>query len=357
MTEKSHVSHAGIESSIKLAKENIFWPGMCQQIEEKVRDCDICAKFAASQQKLPMMSHEIPTYAWQIISMDVFFVKYKGKQEKMLIMVDHFSDFFECCKLADLTPQSVIVIMKEQFARYGVPEKVISDNGTHFVNREMREFASKYEFQHATSSPYHQQGNGKAESAVKIAKNIIIKADEKKEDMWWSLLHWRNTPNKIGSSPVQRMMCRKTRCGLPSIAKSFQPEIVQNVPYKIEINKEKSKDYYDRSAKERPELDIGQEVYVQIRPDTKKTWSKGVVENKISDRSFMVNVNNTPYRRDRINIKQAASTDYPIEDLSSTQTMELPSGLFPSLIEPEVQRPKRQAGMPKRFADYDCSRD
>lgn len=381
MINKAHVSHSGIENTIKFAKENIFWPGMCQQIEEKVRQCDPCAKFAESQQNLPMMSHEIPIYAWQIISMDVFFVRYRNKQEKMLVMVDHFSDFFECCKLPDLTPQSVINIMKEQFARYGVPEKVVSDNGTHFVSREMKQFASKYGFKHVTSSPYHQQGNGKAESAVKTAKRIIVKADIDNEDMWWCLLHWRNTPNKIGSSPVQRLMSKKTRCGLPAIAKSFTPEIVSDVPDKIEANKKRAKYYYDQSTKTLPDLEVGQGVQVQLRPDTKKTWSKGFVKDKLSSRSYVVDVEGTPYRRDRINIRASGSTnssDGSInQDMSGSTEVEFPSERYALNESPvatptcssttalddstplrrPIERPRRLTRPPVRLADYDCSQD
>lgn len=58
LTEKVHTSHNGIESTIRLAKQNIFWPSMSDQIKEKVPVCSVCAKYAAAQQKLPMMSQD-----------------------------------------------------------------------------------------------------------------------------------------------------------------------------------------------------------------------------------------------------------------------------------------------------------
>ena len=70
-------SHSGIEYAIKLAKDNIFWPGMMKQEGEAVISCGICARHAASQQKLPMMSHQISSHPWQILSIDLWFPNFE----------------------------------------------------------------------------------------------------------------------------------------------------------------------------------------------------------------------------------------------------------------------------------------
>lgn len=235
--------------------------------------------------------------------MDICFAKYKEKQLNILVTVDHYSDFFEIDILKDLSGKSVVEVLKKQFSRYSIPELVCSDNGTHFVNQQFQEFQEKYNFIHRTSSPYHQQGNGKAEAAVKICKRIIKKSEESDEDFYFALLHHRNTPNKIGSSPVQRMFNRNTRTSLPSIAQQFLPNVIQHVPYKIEEQRNKSKKYYDKKSKELPSLNIGQKAYVQLRPDTEKTWSKGVVTEKFADQSYNVTVEGKTYRRSNTNVK------------------------------------------------------
>ncbi|XP_055590889.1 uncharacterized protein K02A2.6-like [Uranotaenia lowii] len=202
LIQSCHVSHNGMEATIKLARANLFWPGMTAQIRDVVKECSICAKFAASQANPPMMSHRIPVHPFQMISMDVFVAEYRGRKRNFLVTVDHYSDYFEVDILKDLTPESVIEICKINFARHGIPQQVISDNGTNFVNRKMSQFANDWEFEHITSAPYHQQANGKSEAAVKIAKRLLLKADESGNDFWYALLHWRNIPNKIESSPV-----------------------------------------------------------------------------------------------------------------------------------------------------------
>lgn len=81
MVEKCHWAHNGIESTIKIAKANLFWSGMAQQVEEKVKMCETCAKYMASQEKQPMMSHEVPEYNFQFISMDCGEAKMNGRKK------------------------------------------------------------------------------------------------------------------------------------------------------------------------------------------------------------------------------------------------------------------------------------
>ncbi|XP_065074183.1 uncharacterized protein K02A2.6-like [Ochlerotatus camptorhynchus] len=151
---------------------------MSSQIVDVVKECAVCAKFASSQAKPPMQSTAVPVYPFQIVSMDVFFAEYAGKRRNFLVTVDHYSDYIEVDILQDLSAHCLVKTCQINFARHGVPQLVISDNGTNFVNQEMKAMAKSWNFQHSTSAPNHQQANGKAEAAVKIVKRLIQKADE-----------------------------------------------------------------------------------------------------------------------------------------------------------------------------------
>lgn len=303
LVESCHASHNGVEATLKLARANLFWPGMNTQIKDVVKQCVTCAKFAPSQANPPMRSHEIPIYPFQLASMDVFFAEYRGTKRSFLITVDHYSDFFELDILKDLTPESVIIACKENFARHGIPQRVVCDNGTNFANQKMMKFASEWDFELVTSAPYHQQANGKAEAAVKVAKHLLKKANESGSDYWYALLHWRNIPNKIGSSPVARLFSRSTRCGVPAAVDRLRPVVVENVPTAIEANRKRAKFYYDKKAKQLPELQVGSPVHVQLRPDTSKLWAPGTVSSCLNDRSFVVNVDGVDYRRSLVHLK------------------------------------------------------
>ena len=86
-----------------------------------------------------------------------------------------------------------------------------SDNGSPWNSREFENFARHYGFEHKTSSPYNPRSNGLAEKAVGIAKQILIKCNEAKDDPYLGLLNRRNTPrNDETGSPTQRLFSRRT---------------------------------------------------------------------------------------------------------------------------------------------------
>lgn len=77
----------------------------------------------------------------------------------------------------------------------------MSDNGPEFASEEFADFAHLREFDNITSSPHYPQSNGKAEQAVKVAKQILKKAKHSKSDPYLALLDYRNTPTQhVGTS-------------------------------------------------------------------------------------------------------------------------------------------------------------
>ena len=135
------------------------------------------------------------------------------EKKDYLITVCHFSDWIEVDELQDTLAATVISKTKAHFARFGIPQICHTDNGPQFACKEYDDFATQYGFQHTTSSPYHPQGNGRADAAIKVSKSMLKKAD----DLQTALLIYRNTPPQgHTSSPAQRMLCRRTRFTLPT---------------------------------------------------------------------------------------------------------------------------------------------
>ena len=89
-----------------------------------------------------------------------------------LITVDYYSGFWEVDALPDIASRTVINKLKAYFARYGILDVCISDNGPHFLSEEFKAFSHKWQFEHKTSLPGYPQSKGKAEQAVKAAKTF-----------------------------------------------------------------------------------------------------------------------------------------------------------------------------------------
>ena len=106
---------------------------------------------------------------------------------------------------------------------------MITDNGPQYSNDQLAAFTREWEFQHTTSSPLHSQSNGKAESAVKIAKNLVKKANRENKDLQIAPLEWRNTPDINNLSPTQKLISRGTRTTISTADALLKPEAVEGV--------------------------------------------------------------------------------------------------------------------------------
>ena len=60
MLKKIHKAHQGPDSSIRRARESLYWPGMTTAIRETCLACGTCAHYLAERPAEPMRSHEIP---------------------------------------------------------------------------------------------------------------------------------------------------------------------------------------------------------------------------------------------------------------------------------------------------------
>ena len=188
MIAKAHKSHLGINACIRRAKDVIYWPGMAGEITDAVKTCSTCCEFMDKQQMEPLMTHKIPHLPWSKVGQDLFYLY----GNDYLVTVNYFSDYFEIDTLDYTSAESVINAAKDHFARHGIAD-MVTDNGPQYTSQKFENFKTVWGFKHTTSSPYHSQSNGKAESAVKIAKKLIKKCKHDNTDLQMALLEWRNT--------------------------------------------------------------------------------------------------------------------------------------------------------------------
>ena len=109
------------------------------------------------------------------------------------------SNFWEIDHLPCTQVKTVITKLKHHFAKHGIPDQVVTDNGLQFSGQELTTFARKWCFIHTPVSLYNSEVNGKVGSAVKMAKNFSRKAMEDNADPYLAMLNHRNTPAKVSS--------------------------------------------------------------------------------------------------------------------------------------------------------------
>ena len=163
--ERSRSSHIGVNGCLRRARECMYWPSMTAELKEYISHCEKCSKYEARQQKESLISHKVAERPWEKIGTDL----YNIDGQDYLVVVDYFSNFWEIEHLPITTTSTIIKKLKCHFARQGIPDIVISDNGPQFACEKFSNFASEWDFEHRPGSPGHQQTNGKAEAAVKEA--------------------------------------------------------------------------------------------------------------------------------------------------------------------------------------------
>ena len=106
---------------------------------------------------------------------------------------------FEIHVLTKITTKQIIHCVKKHFALYGIPKVIVSDCGSQFISHNFSALYKKWHITHITSSPGHQQENGKTEAVVwaSIKNNYT-----NHKDQYLAFLELRNTPRQdINVSP------------------------------------------------------------------------------------------------------------------------------------------------------------
>ena len=135
--EDLHAAYQGIESTLRRARESVYWPNMNRKVKDHISRFDICLTYAPRQQKEPLMSHEIPDRPWAMIAADLF----QRRNKDYLVTADYFLSFFEIDPMYSTTSETVIKKLKGHFARYGRPDELVSYNGPQLVSEAFGAFA------------------------------------------------------------------------------------------------------------------------------------------------------------------------------------------------------------------------
>ena len=104
-----------------------------------------------------------------------------SKNHKFIIVaIDYFTKRVEAVPLKNVTSRDKVEFVKEHIVyRFGIPQTIMTDQGTMFTSGEFEEFAASMGIKLLNSSPYYAQANGQAMASNKgIIKLIKRKINE-----------------------------------------------------------------------------------------------------------------------------------------------------------------------------------
>nr|XP_029145858.1 uncharacterized protein LOC114924745 [Arachis hypogaea] len=197
----------------KIIRASYFWPTIIRDSIQLTKSCDKCQRHAyihqAAPHQLNTISAERPFGSWGIDLVGPFPTA-PGQLRYLIVAIDYYTKWIEAEPLASITAtQCRKFVWRQIITRFGIPEVIISDNGTQFTDKKFREFLEGLRISHRFSSVEHPQTNGQVESANKIiVKGHKKRLDEAKE-LWadelgsvlWS---YRMTPQtSTGETPFR----------------------------------------------------------------------------------------------------------------------------------------------------------
>ena len=125
-----------------------------------------------------------------------------------LVVIDAYSKWPEVINFHKNTQGGKLVeIFESLFARHGLPDHVVSDNGRQFSSAEFGSFLERNKVRHSFSPPYHTATNGAAENFVGTFKDKVSKIVQGKINVSTAitqfLFDYRSTPHcTTGKSPA-----------------------------------------------------------------------------------------------------------------------------------------------------------
>lgn len=154
-----------------------------------VKKCHQCQQhnnlIHAPAQELRSQVASWPFFAWGLDLIDKISPPSSEGHVFIITATDYFTKWVEAVPLRSTTAEVICRFLLENIiSRFGIPSTIISDNGTSFKNKDVKQFLEKYHIKHRFSTPYYPQSNGQAESSNKIIEQILRKTVNKHGKDW-----------------------------------------------------------------------------------------------------------------------------------------------------------------------------
>lgn len=179
--------HLGTEKTYRRIALRYHWPRMFQDIARYVRRCDVRQRIKV-EQDVPagLMGQRVPDAPWTIVTSDIKgpLPASRNGHVYLLVLQDLFTKWIECRPLRKATGKNIQEAIEELVVfRWGVPQVLLTDNGTEFINQALRKLTESYGIYHITVPPYHLQANP-VERVNRVLKTMITSFIEQDHREW-----------------------------------------------------------------------------------------------------------------------------------------------------------------------------
>ncbi|KAK0585343.1 hypothetical protein LWI29_027080 [Acer saccharum] len=175
----------GVSLAHKTLRQGFYWPTLFADAKRVAARCEACQKIANNIRQPPELLQSItspwPFAMWGIDLIGPMPTAPEGAKHA-IVAVDYFTKWVEAESLVHITEENTTSFVKKNILyRFGMPNTIITNNGTQFDSKKFRELCDKYGINNYYATPAHPQTNGQTEAVNKIIKhNLKAKLAAKK---------------------------------------------------------------------------------------------------------------------------------------------------------------------------------
>jgi len=219
LIDQAHsIGHEGSFKTYNRLKDNYYWIGMNRDIKLYIKCCPICQKY--KPQKLNKNIENLPTkpgFPFSKVGLDLvgpILPETPRGNKYIIVLVDYLTKWVEAEPLKKSESVDVIKFLKNVFARHGIPEILITDNGPQFISDKTKAFLDLHDVYVQYTTTYHPASNGEVENRnreiVKYLKLLGAKENNWDEILPSALWALRTCKNEVtGFSSFELLYGRK----------------------------------------------------------------------------------------------------------------------------------------------------
>ena len=216
----AHEGHQGIIKTKERLKTKVCWPEMDRDTKKLCAECYGCQLVTKHVPPPPVKPTPMPQRPWEDLALDILGPLPSG--ENLLVLVDYHSRWIEVDVVRATTSKIIIQRLDAQFARYGIPKSLRTDNGPNLVSNEIEDYLKEMGVEHRHTTPLSPRANGEVERQNRPLLKAIRAAHAEgkcwREELNKFLLAYRSTPHSTtGKSPAELLFRRVLNTKMPEL--------------------------------------------------------------------------------------------------------------------------------------------
>jgi transposase InsO family protein len=149
-------------------RQGFYWPTAMANATRIVRSCRGC-QFYARQTHLPAQTLQTIPITWSFVVWGLDLVgplqKAPGGFTHLLVAINKFSKWIEVRPLTRIGSEQAVAFFTNIIHRFGVPNSIITDNGTQFTGKKFLDFCEDHHICVDWAAVAHPMTNGQVERA------------------------------------------------------------------------------------------------------------------------------------------------------------------------------------------------